>query len=269
MVFPGQNISFVAAICIMLFSGSLSDTSPVCSVIQGLPGLNGRDGRDGIHGLKGDQGPAGEPGTPGIRGNVGPPGKEGPRGNTGFTGLPGQKGEKGNTGAQGLPGPKEETCQNCVQSELVRNIQSKLASLEAQLNQLQLSISKRTKALLFARGAIAGEKTFVTSGKELDYEESKALCLKAGGLVATPKNAEENKAVSEIVQYYNLSAYLGITDIQTEGTFRYSDGKSITYTNWKAGEPNQRGEEDCAEMWVNGEWNDGKCNQKRLNICEF
>ncbi|XP_073430894.1 uncharacterized protein [Dendrobates tinctorius] len=165
MVFPGQNISFIAAICIMLFSGSLSDTSPTCSVIQGLPGLNGRDGRDGVQGLKGDQGPAGEPGTPGIRGSAGPPGKEGPRGNTGFTGLPGQKGEKGNTGAQ----------------ELVTNIQSKLASLEAQLNQLQLSISKRTKALLFARGAIAGEKTFVTSRKELPYEESEALCLKAGG----------------------------------------------------------------------------------------
>ncbi|CAJ0967143.1 unnamed protein product [Ranitomeya imitator] len=125
------------------------------------------------------------------------------------------------------------------------------------------------KPLLFARGAIAGEKTFVTSGKELDYEESKALCLKAGGLVATPKNAEENKAVSEIAQYYNLFTFLGITDIQTEGTFRYSDGKSITYTNWKAGEPNQRGEEDCAEMLPNGQWNDGACNQKRLNICEF
>ncbi|XP_073430893.1 mannose-binding protein A-like isoform X2 [Dendrobates tinctorius] len=253
MVFPGQNISFIAAICIMLFSGSLSDTSPTCSVIQGLPGLNGRDGRDGVQGLKGDQGPAGEPGTPGIRGSAGPPGKEGPRGNTGFTGLPGQKGEKGNTGAQ----------------ELVTNIQSKLASLEAQLNQLQLSISKRTKALLFARGAIAGEKTFVTSRKELPFEESKALCLKAGGQVATPRNAEENKAVLEIVQYHDLFTFLGITDIETEGTFRYSDGKSVTYTNWKAGEPNQHGDEDCVEMRLNGEWNDGRCKEKRLNICEF
>ncbi|KAM4034456.1 pulmonary surfactant-associated protein D-like [Anomaloglossus baeobatrachus] len=237
MVFRGWNFSFIAAISIMLFNGSLSE-SPVCSVIQGLPGLNGRDGRDGTHGLKGDRGSPGEPGTPGVRGSAGPPGKEGPKGNAGF-------------------------------SELSTNIQSKLSSLEAQLNQLQLSVSKRIKALLFARGAIAGEKTFVTSGKELNYDESKALCLKAGGELATPRNAEENNAVLEIAQYYNLFPYLGITDIQTEGTFRYPDGKSISYRNWNPGEPNQHGDEDCVEINLNGKWNDKSCQEKRLNICEF
>ncbi|XP_075203422.1 mannose-binding protein A-like [Anomaloglossus baeobatrachus] len=268
MVFRGWNFSFIAAISIMLFNGSLSE-SPVCSVIQGLPGLNGRDGRDGTHGLKGDRGSPGEPGTPGVRGSAGPPGKEGPKGNAGFSGLPGQKGEKGSTGAQGIPGLSEDCCHNCVSNELSTNIQSKLSSLEAQLNQLQLSVSKRIKALLFARGAIAGEKTFVTSGKELNYDESKALCLKAGGELATPRNAEENNAVLEIAQYYNLFPYLGITDIQTEGTFRYPDGKSISYRNWNPGEPNQHGDEDCVEINLNGKWNDKSCQEKRLNICEF
>ncbi|XP_075203423.1 mannose-binding protein A-like [Anomaloglossus baeobatrachus] len=271
MVFRGWNFSFIAAISIMLFNGSLSE-SPVCSVIQGLPGLNGRDGRDGMHGLKGDQGPPGEPGIPGERGNFGPPGKEGPRGNVGSNGLPGHKGEKGDKGekgAQGQPGPKGENCDNCAQPDILRNIQNKILSLEAQLNQLKLSVSARTKALLFDRGAITGQKTFVTSGKELTYNESKALCLKAGGQIATPRNAEENNAVLEITQYYNRLPYLGITDIETEGTFRYPDGKSITYTNWKAGEPNQQGDEDCVEMRLNGKWNDIQCQDKRLHICEF
>ncbi|KAG9470059.1 hypothetical protein GDO78_018991 [Eleutherodactylus coqui] len=231
MHFPAQIISFIAALFIMLFTGTLSDTSPVCSVIQGLPGLNGRDGRDGINGLKGDQGPPGEPGKQGIKGSNGAPGKQGPQGIPGSSGLPGQKGERGNTGASAFF--------SCI------------------------------SALLYARGATAGEKVFVTSGKELPYDESKADCQKAGGQLASPKNSEENNAILSIAQYYNLPPFLGITDIQTEGTFRYPDGKPITYLNWNLGEPNQKGEEDCVEMKLNGGWNDQGCQGKRLNICEF
>ncbi|XP_040292886.1 collectin-43-like isoform X4 [Bufo bufo] len=238
MIFCARTISFTSAIFLMLFTKTLSDTSPACSIIQGLPGLNGRDGRDGINGLKGDPGPPGAAGTPGMRGSTGPPGKQGPNGDLGLTAL-------------------------------LTNIQNKLSSLEAQVNQLQLIISARTKALLFARGAIAGENIFVTSGKELTYDESKAICLKAGGQLATPRNSEENNAILNIAQYYNMSVYLGITDIQTEGTFRYLDGKLITYSNWNIGEPNQRGEEDCVEMKIDGKWNDGQCQSKRLNVCEF
>ncbi|XP_040292884.1 pulmonary surfactant-associated protein A-like isoform X2 [Bufo bufo] len=263
MIFCARTISFTSAIFLMLFTKTLSDTSPACSIIQGLPGLNGRDGRDGINGLKGDPGPPGAAGTPGMRGSTGPPGKQGPNGDLGLTGLPGQKGERGNNGSPGEKGDSSG------QSALLTNIQNKLSSLEAQVNQLQLIISARTKALLFARGAIAGENIFVTSGKELTYDESKAICLKAGGQLATPRNSEENNAILNIAQYYNMSVYLGITDIQTEGTFRYLDGKLITYSNWNIGEPNQRGEEDCVEMKIDGKWNDGQCQSKRLNVCEF
>ncbi|XP_071986624.1 pulmonary surfactant-associated protein D-like [Engystomops pustulosus] len=252
MVNMAQSISFIAVICIILFPGTrTSDTSPTCSVIQGLPGLNGRDGRDGINGFKGDPGPPGESGTPGVRGITGPPGKLGPKGNP------------------GLPGPKGENGDISVQSATLASFQNKLSSLEARVNQLQLSISKMTKALLFARGAIAGEKTFVTSGKELTYEQSNSICQKAGGQLASPKNSEENAAVLEVAQHYGLFPFLGITDIQTEGIFRYSDGKSLAYSNWSPGEPNQWGEEDCVEMQLNGIWNDKSCKEKRLIICEF
>ncbi|KAM3913290.1 pulmonary surfactant-associated protein D-like [Leptodactylus fuscus] len=250
----------------MVGQGTESDTSLACSVIQGLPGLNGRDGRDGINGLKGDPGPPGEPGAPGLRGSIGPSGKEGPKGNIGLTGLPGQKGNSGEQGLQGLKGEKGD---NSGQSATLTNALSKLSSLETELNQLKKSISSKMKALLFARGATAGEKTFVTSGKELTYEESKAMCLKAGGQLPLPRNSEENKAILDIVQYYNLHVYLGITDIQTEGVFQYPDGKTLTYSNWNTNEPNQQGDEDCVEMQLSGKWNDRACKDKRLNICEF
>ncbi|XP_075114204.1 pulmonary surfactant-associated protein D-like [Leptodactylus fuscus] len=262
-------VSFIAVTAIIFFTGTESDTSLACSVIQGLPGLNGRDGRDGINGLKGDPGAQGTPGssrTPGMRGSIGPPGKEGPKGNVGLNGLPGQK---GNSGAQGVEGPKGEKGDNSGQSATLTNVLNRLSSLERQMNQLKQSISSKMKALLFARGATAGEKTFVTSGKELTYEESKAMCLKAGGQLPLPRNSEETKAILDIAQYYNLHVYLGITDIQTEGVFRYPDGKTLTYSNWNTNEPNQDGDEDCVEMLLSGKWNDRACKDKRLNICEF
>lgn len=203
----------------------MSGTSPMCSVIQGLPGLNGRDGRDGVNGLKGDPGPPGEPGTPGLRGNTGPPGKTGPLGNPGLPGIPGQKGVKG--ADVGLA------------------------------------------ALLFARGSSSGNKIFVTSGKVVTYDESIAICTKAGFQLATPLNPEENKAVSDIAQYYKTVVFLGVTDERTEGTFRYANRDPIKYSNWSPGEPNQQGEEDCVEMQLNGKWNDKNCKETRLNICEI
>lgn len=56
MVVHFQSLHFAVTIFLLLFPKTMSDASPTCSVIQGLPGLNGRDGRDGINGLKGDPG---------------------------------------------------------------------------------------------------------------------------------------------------------------------------------------------------------------------
>ncbi|XP_073542093.1 pulmonary surfactant-associated protein D-like [Phyllobates terribilis] len=264
MVFPGQNISFIAAIFLMLFSGSLSDTSPVCSVIQGLPGLNGRDGRDGIHGLKGDPGPPGEPGTPGIRGSFGPPGKEGPRGNTGLIGLPGHKGEKGAIGAQGLQGSKGEKGDNCGQSA------HEISLMDERIMKLQLNLATLRKAFAFFIGLKqSGDKIYVSDGTKATYDVAKTICTSAGGQLASPQSDDENQSMLSLRAKYGVSAYLGITDMLTEGTFKYANGDSLVYTNWNKGEPNQAGEEDCVEMQDSGKWNDRNCEEQRLIICEF
>ncbi|XP_040176622.1 pulmonary surfactant-associated protein D-like isoform X2 [Rana temporaria] len=235
MVVHFQSLHFAVTIFLLLFPKTMSDTSPTCSVIQGLPGLNGRDGRDGINGLKGDPGPSGETGPPGLRG------------------FPGQNGVKG--ADVGL-------------AELA-NVQKKLSFFEEQLKMMQSSLALQKKALLFARGSSSGNKIFVTSGKVVTYDESIGICTKAGFQLATPLNPEENKAVSDIAQYYKTVAFLGFTDERTEGTFRYANRDPIKYSNWNPGEPNQQGEEDCVEMQLNGKWNDENCKVKRLNICEI
>lgn len=108
-----------------------------------------------------------------------------------------------------------------------------------------------------------------SNGKRVDFASALQSCEEAGGTLATPTNEEENKAILSIVRQYNQYAYLGIKEGEISGQFKYINGMPLNYTNWHQYEPNGKGREKCVEMYADGSWNDKKCNQYRLTICEF
>ncbi|NXL88974.1 SFPA2 protein, partial [Alectura lathami] len=114
-----------------------------------------------------------------------------------------------------------------------------------------------------------GEKIFASNGKEVNFSSALESCEETGGTLATPMNEEENKAVLDIVKQYNRYAYLGVKESEAPGQFEYMDGTPLNYTNWHKNEPNGKGKEECVEMYTDGNWNDKKCTQYRLTICEF
>ena len=65
----------------------------------------------------------------------------------------------------------------------------------------------------------------------------------------------------------NQSYWIGLNDRSDEGTFVWSNGSGASYRNWATDEPNDNGNEDCAEIRTNGEWNDESCTTKRGYIC--
>ncbi|XP_078247149.1 pulmonary surfactant-associated protein D isoform X1 [Pogona vitticeps] len=188
----------------------------------------------------------------GLRGIQGPPGKVGP---------PGQKGDQGPTGQTGSPG-------KCDDSEL-RVLKTQMQDLHTQLHALREEVTKHVKVLRLPNGIRVGEKVFHTSGLRGAYETAEAKCVQAGGVLASPRNADENRALLEIRKSHNVNIILGINDIQTEGTFRYPGGETIGFTNWSKNEPNDAGGEDCVEMVENGLWNDFPCNGEKLIVCEY
>ncbi|XP_063291149.1 pulmonary surfactant-associated protein D-like [Pelobates fuscus] len=146
----------------------------------------------------------------------------------------------------------------------------KITLIEQELQSVQSKLEAQKKALVFSKGANSHDKIYITNGQEATYNEGKAICSSAGGQLASPTNAEENRVILAVAQQNKKIPYLGINDIQTEGTFRYPNGVRISYSNWKVREPNDlNGIEDCVEMLDSGLWNDRICTEKRLVICEF
>ncbi|XP_019781346.2 mannose-binding protein A-like [Tursiops truncatus] len=239
----------VLLLCVVTTSCSetkaCEDAQKTCSVVTcGIPVTNGTPGRDGRDGPKGEKG---EPG-PGLRGLQGPPGKMGPQGNIGNPGLPGPKGHKGDRGDSSVA-------------------EAKLADLEGRIRSLKSQLDHIKKLQSFSLGKKSGKTLYVTNGEKMPFSKVKALCAELGATVATPKNAEENKAIQDMAPDI---AFLGITDEVTEGQFMYVTGGRMGYSNWKKNEPNNHGSgEDCVLLLRDGLWNDISCSSSFLAICEF
>ncbi|XP_053305849.1 pulmonary surfactant-associated protein D-like [Spea bombifrons] len=217
------------------------------TIACGLPGKDGLPGRDGNVGPKGDKGDKGPQGITGPTGPQGPPGVPGERGPQG---PPGSKGDRGDSAASALEALRYQV--NSIEQQL-------RSALEAQ-----------KKALVFAKGTSSGDKMYISNNVEATYREAIQMCSKAGGQLATPKNSAENDAVRAISLEKKKDPFLGVNDIQFEGSYRYLNGQPISYSNWDANQPDDyKQAEDCVEMYGNGNWNDQNCEEKRLVVCEF
>merc|ERR1712037_1057615 len=82
-------------------------------------------------------------------------------------------------------------------------------------------------------------------------------------------SAEENLAIVAEIKRRNflsrkINFWLGITDRHSEGHWVLeSTGKSVVFTDWNSGEPNNDGsDENCAAINHVFEWNDLKCSDK-------
>ncbi|XP_013399969.1 C-type lectin [Lingula anatina] len=91
--------------------------------------------------------------------------------------------------------------------------------------------------------------------------------------LATVESQSENKFILGLIKKYTTGpsrTWLGGHDKATEGQWKWWNGKSFTYTNWRPGQPNnyQTGE-DCLNTWETGVWSDLQCDAKHPFVCEI
>nr|XP_055183424.1 collectin-11 isoform X1 [Nyctereutes procyonoides] len=234
-----------------------------------------------VPGLKGDAGEKGDKGAPGRPGRVGPTGEKGDMGDKGQKGSVGRhgkigpigsKGEKGDSGDIGPPGPNGEPGIPCECSQLRKAI----GEMDNQVTQLTTEL-KFIKNALPPPAAVAGvretdSKIYLLVKEEKRYVDAQLSCQGRGGTLGMPKDEAANGLMAAYIAQAGLArVFIGINDLDREGTFVYSDRSPMqTFNKWRSGEPNNAyDEEDCVEMVASGGWNDVACHVTMHFLCEF
>ena len=107
------------------------------------------------------------------------------------------------------------------------------------------------------------------------FWEAQDYCESRGGYLAKIDNDDENEAIYDYVFYDRglESAYFGLTDDSSEGSWYWTDGSEPTYTNWLSGQPdNQHNNEDYALFYYKDspyKWNDGDFGKDKNGTVTF
>ncbi|HEX6914028.1 MAG TPA: HYR domain-containing protein, partial [Chitinophagaceae bacterium] len=113
-----------------------------------------------------------------------------------------------------------------------------------------------------------GGHTYFVSNTQATPENAHAAAIGLGGHLATIGSAAEN---SFIAAMRPDRMWIGFTDRDVEGTYRWVTNEPILYTNWSGGEPNNAGgNEDWAVInWSGSAWNDWYYTQPAYYVVEF
>eukprot|EP00961_Rhodomonas_salina_P011512 154992-Rhodomonas_salina.4 len=119
-------------------------------------------------------------------------------------------------------------------------------------------------------------KLFDTPKKWSDAESS---CVAWGGRLAAIQSGHENVVARLPVMMSDTelssNMWIGLNDIDDEGSFTWTWGGSPMFTPWKSGQPNNHdGDRDCAAMepvpassFGVAEWGDDRCYKRKPYLC--
>uniref|UniRef100_A0A3Q3N681 C-type lectin domain-containing protein n=1 Tax=Mastacembelus armatus TaxID=205130 RepID=A0A3Q3N681_9TELE len=116
---------------------------------------------------------------------------------------------------------------------------------------------------------------YLLSTQSGSWDKGRQDCRDREAELVTIDSYEEQVFVSALNK---KDTWLGLNDIETEGTWKWADGTALTVKYWFPGQPNngnkdQRlGEEDCGHLYhakkADENWNDLRCNSILQWICE-
>lgn len=103
-----------------------------------------------------------------------------------------------------------------------------------------------------------------------DWATARDRCVSYGYHLVHIGTKEENDWILYTANtYLVIDWWIGLNDLETEGTFKWASGEPVTYTRWASGEPNNLNNEDCVQLYPDGTWNDKTCTSPWYRyICE-
>ncbi|XP_070537336.1 C-type mannose receptor 2-like [Ptychodera flava] len=113
---------------------------------------------------------------------------------------------------------------------------------------------------------------YVFNGNDVsDWHAARDKCRNAGGDLATIHSQEQQAYMTSQLRNVESAMWIGFSDNNWEGQFRWTDGSPVNFVNWATGEPNGGTDENCVEMHFRGYggyWNDMSCDSTAGYICQ-
>lgn len=89
---------------------------------------------------------------------------------------------------------------------------------------------------------------------EGDWNAARQKAEKMGGHLAVIKDAETNEMIVKLAD--GLLLWLGATDEEVDGLWKWVDGDKLTFKAWGTGEPNGGRRENYLRLGIRGKWID-------------
>ncbi|XP_026215276.1 CD209 antigen-like protein C isoform X2 [Anabas testudineus] len=144
------------------------------------------------------------------------------------------------------------------------NLAKERDQLDKKLDELTTYLQRlQSQELRYFSGSL-----YYMSSSEKSWEEGRNDCRQKGTDLVIINSSEEQ----DFIRGWKKQTWIGLTDKQTEGTWRWVDGTVLTTPRfWAESEPNNEGDEHCAEIRnydSQNSWNDVSCNVGKYWICE-
>ncbi|KAI1887282.1 hypothetical protein AGOR_G00188630 [Albula goreensis] len=108
---------------------------------------------------------------------------------------------------------------------------------------------------------------YYVSSEKKTWSESRQYCREREADLVIINDKEEQIFLSV---FYN--SWIGLSDREREGTWKWVDGTTLTTGYWRSGEPNNVGNEDCGAVHGGDNpettWNDLPCSVETYWVCE-
>jgi hypothetical protein len=116
-----------------------------------------------------------------------------------------------------------------------------------------------------------GGVEFYLCDRPMSWADAAAFCQAQGHVLARIDNKAQSKDLyKEAKKLKKDKWWIGLSDREKEGEFRWADGTALGFTRWSKGQPDNDGcHEDCVALkdGAKGKWHDTHCAQRRPFIC--
>ncbi|XP_062591548.1 C-type lectin domain family 4 member M-like [Saccostrea cucullata] len=164
-------------------------------------------------------------------------------------------------------------------------IEKEIQNLSVSFNEAIENIRQNAAAIQELKGsknATVCEKGWVSfngncyffSSTKMNFHDAATFCTNAasGSSLLEDQSPHEEKWILIQFRLRGLhKIWIGVSDIFEETKFvRMSDAEVVTDIKWAKGQPdNYNNNENCLEIYSNGEWNDRNCDERNGFICKL